>query len=168
MNDLVDTTPDGNNVYLSMTPIKTARARYQRTNLVIWGLCGFIMLFAVINLVNTLIATTLSRKHEFSVLRSVGMAKKQLRQTVHNVKVSCWLFGTSCITALIGTGVGYGIVRYLNYVGDDTWVWHFPASIFCWIYDSGNFTSCFDCCGSDSSFGEKVYCAAVERDRLSN
>ena len=75
MNDLLDTTP-----MVTMESLydyyQDSEAMYQRTSLVIWGLCGFIMLFAVINLVNTLIATTLSRKHEFSVLRSVGMAKK--------------------------------------------------------------------------------------------
>ena len=125
MNDLVDTKP-----MVTMESLydhyQDSEAMYQRTNLVIWGLCGFIMLFAVINLVNTLIATTLSRKHEFSVLRSVGMAKKQLRQTVQceGILLAFW---NICITVLIGTGVGYGIVRYLNYVGDDTWVWHFPA-----------------------------------------
>ena len=61
------------------------------------------MLFAVINLVNTLIATTLSRKHEFSVLRSVGMAKKQLRQTVQceGILLAFW---NICIAVLIGTG----------------------------------------------------------------
>ena len=32
----------------------------------------------------------------------------------------------------------------------------FPSSTFCWIYDSGNFASCFNCCRSDPSFGEKV------------
>lgn len=125
MNDLLDTTP-----MVTMESFydyyQDSEAMYQRTSLVIWGLCGFIMLFAVINLVNTLIATTLSRKHEFSVLRSVGMAKKQLRQTVQceGILLAFW---NICITVLIGTAVGYGIVRYLNYVGDDTWVWHFPA-----------------------------------------
>lgn len=125
MNDLLDTTP-----MVTMESLydyyQDSEAMYQRTSLVIWGLCGFIMLFAVINLVNTLIATTLSRKHEFSVLRSVGMAKKQLRQTVQceGILLAFW---NICITVLIGTAVGYGIIRYLNYVGDDTWVWHFPA-----------------------------------------
>lgn len=125
MNDLLDTTP-----MVTMESLydysQDSEAMYQRTSLVIWGSCGFIMLFAVINLVNTLIATTLSRKHEFSVLRSVGMAKKQLRQTVQceGILLAFW---NICITVLIGTAVGYGIIRYLNYVGDDTWVWHFPA-----------------------------------------
>lgn len=128
MNDLVDNTP-----MVTMESLydyyQDSEAMYQRTNLVIWGLCGFIMLFAVINLVNTLIATTLSRKHEFSVLRSVGMAKKQLQRTVQweGILLAFW---NICITVLIGTGVGYGIVRYLNAVGDDTWVWHFPTVYF--------------------------------------
>lgn len=128
LSDLIDTTP-----MVTMESLynyyQDSEAMYQRTSLVIWGLCGFIMLFAVINLVNTLIATTLSRKHEFSVLRSVGMAKKQLRQTVQceGILLAFW---NICITVLVGTAVGYGIVRYLNYVGDDSWVWNFPAVYF--------------------------------------
>ena len=102
-----------------------SEAMYQRTSLVIWGLSGFIMLFAVINLINTLIATTLSRKHEFSTLRSIGMGKKQLQWTIQweGVLLAFWNIG---ITLIAGTAVGYGIVRYLNSVGDDTWVWQFP------------------------------------------
>lgn len=128
MNDLVEDTP-----MVTMESLynlyQDSEAMYQRTSLVIWGLCGFIMLFAVINLINTLIATTLSRKHEFSVLRSIGMGKRQLQNTIQweGVLLAFW---NICITAIIGTGVGYGIVRYLNSLGDDTWVWHFPVLYF--------------------------------------
>lgn len=91
MNDLLDTTP-----MVTMESLydyyQDSEAMYQRTSLVIWGLCGFIMLFAVINLVNTLIATTLSRKHEFSVLRSVGMAEKAVTADVQ-CEAFAWLFG---------------------------------------------------------------------------
>lgn len=102
-----------------------SEAMYQRTSLVIWGLSGFIMLFAVINLINTLIATTLSRKHEFSTLRSIGMEKKQLQWTIQweGILLAFWNIG---ITLVVGGPVGYSIVRYLNSVGDDTWVWQFP------------------------------------------
>ena len=34
------------------------------------------------------------------------------------------------ITLIVGTAVGYGIVYYLNSMGDDTWVWHFPLIYF--------------------------------------
>lgn len=106
-----------------------SEAMYQRTSLVIWGLSSFIMLFAVINLINTLIATTLSRKHEFSTLRSIGMGKKQLEWTIQweGILLAFWNIG---ITLIVGTVAGYGIVHYLNSVGDDSWVWRFPLVYF--------------------------------------
>ena len=128
MNGLVETIPTVtmetlHNLY------QDSGAMYQRTSLVIWGLSSFIMLFAVINLINTLIATTLSRKHEFSTLRSIGMGKKQLQWTIQweGVLLAFWNIG---ITLVVGTAVGYGIVHYLNSVGDDSWVWQFPLVYF--------------------------------------
>ena len=128
MNGLVETIPTVtmetlHNLY------QDSGAMYQRTSLVIWGLSSFIMLFAVINLINTLIATTLSRKHEFSTLRSIGMGKKQLQWTIQweGVLLAFWNIG---ITLVVGMAVGYGIVHYLNSVGDDSWVWQFPLVYF--------------------------------------
>lgn len=128
MNGLVETIPTVtmetlHNLY------QDSEAMYQRTSLVIWGLSSFIMLFAVINLINTLIATTLSRKHEFSTLRSIGMGKKQLQWTIQweGILLAFWNIG---ITLVAGTAVGYGIVHYLNSVGDDSWVWQFPLVYF--------------------------------------
>ena len=128
MNSLVETIPT-----ITMETLhnlyQDSEAMYQRTNLVIWGLSSFIMLFAVINLINTLIATTLSRKHEFSTLRSIGMGKKQLQWTIQweGILLAFWNIG---ITLVAGTTVGYGIVHYLNSVGDDSWVWQFPLVYF--------------------------------------
>ena len=128
MNSLMETIPTVtmetlHNLY------QDSEAMYQRTSLVIWGLSSFIMLFAVINLINTLIATTLSRKHEFSTLRSIGMGKKQLQWTIQweGILLAFWNIG---ITLVAGTAIGYGIVHYLNSVGDDSWVWQFPLVYF--------------------------------------
>lgn len=128
MNSLMETIPTVtmetlHNLY------QDSESMYQRTSLVIWGLSSFIMLFAVINLINTLIATTLSRKHEFSTLRSIGMGKKQLQWTIQweGILLAFWNIG---ITLVAGTAVGYGIVHYLNSVGDDSWVWQFPLVYF--------------------------------------
>ena len=128
MNSLMETIPTVtmetlHNLY------QDSEAMYQRTSLVIWGLSSFIMLFAVINLINTLIATTLSRKHEFSTLRSIGMGKKQLQWTIQweGILLAFWNIS---ITLVAGTAVGYGIVHYLNSVGDDSWVWQFPLVYF--------------------------------------
>lgn len=128
MNSLVETIPT-----ITMETLhnlyQDSEAMYQRTSLVIWGLSSFIMLFAVINLINTLIVTTLSRKHEFSTLRSIGMGKKQLQWTIQweGILLAFWNIG---ITLVAGTAVGYGIVHYLNSVGDDSWVWQFPLVYF--------------------------------------
>ncbi len=130
MNSLMETIPT-----ITMETLhnlyQDSEAMYQRTSLVIWGLSSFIMLFAVINLINTLIATTLSRKHEFSTLRSIGMGKKQLQWTIQweGILLAFWNIG---ITLVAGTAVGYGIVHYLNSVGDDSWVWQFPLVYFQW------------------------------------
>lgn len=128
MNSLMETIPT-----ITMETLhnlyQDSEAMYQRTSLVILGLSSFIMLFAVINLINTLIATTLSRKHEFSTLRSIGMGKKQLQWTIQweGILLAFWNIG---ITLVAGTAVGYGIVHYLNSVGDDSWVWQFPLVYF--------------------------------------
>lgn len=128
MNSLVETIPT-----ITMETLhnlyQDSEAMYQRTSLVIWGLSSFIMLFAVINLINTLIATTLSRKHEFSTLRSIGMGKKQLQWTIQweGILLAFWNIG---ITLVAGMAVGYGIIHYLNSVGDDSWVWQFPLVYF--------------------------------------
>lgn len=99
---------------------------YQRTSAVIWGISGFTMLFAIINLINTLIANTLSRKQEFSILRSVGMSKNQLIRSIQyeGLILAGW---NIVFTLLFGGTIGFGIVSYLNSVGDDSWTWTFPA-----------------------------------------
>jgi putative ABC transport system permease protein len=98
---------------------------YQRTSAVIWGISGFTMLFAIINLINTLMANTLSRKQEFSILRSVGMSKSQLIRSIQyeGLILAGW---NIVFTLLFGGSIGFGIVSYLNSVGDDSWVWTFP------------------------------------------
>lgn len=128
MNELVEDTANVTmetlyNLYLD------SKVMYDRTSAVIFGISGFLMLFAVINLINTLIAVALSRKHEFSVLRAIGMGKKQLQATIRyeGLLLSLW---NVFITLIFGTVTGYGIVRYLNSLGDDTWIWRFPLPYF--------------------------------------
>lgn len=129
MNELVENTANAvmdrtlYNLYLD------SREMYARTSAVIWGFSGFLLLFALINLVNTLIAVAFSRKHEFSILRAVGMGQKQLQRTIQyeGIWLSLW---NVLITLIFGTSIGYGIIRYLTSIGDDTWVWRFPLPYF--------------------------------------
>lgn len=129
MNELVENTA---NVVMDRTLYNLyldSREMYARTSAVIWGFSGFLLLFALINLVNTLIAVAFSRKHEFSILRAVGMGQKQLQRTIQyeGIWLSLW---NVLITLIFGTSIGYGIIRYLTSIGDDTWVWRFPLPYF--------------------------------------
>ena len=117
MNELVEDTANVTmetlyNLYLD------SKVMYDRTSAVIFGISGFLMLFAVINLINTLIAVILSRKHEFSVLWAIGMGKKQLQATIRYEGLLLLLWNIF-ITLIFGTATGYGIVRYLNSLGDE-------------------------------------------------
>ena len=42
------------------------------------GLSAFIILFSLLNLLNTLITNMVTRKQEFAMLQSIGMSEKQI------------------------------------------------------------------------------------------
>ena len=117
------------NAYLSLDTLndyyEESYVMYHRTSAVIFGICGFTLLFAMINLVNTLIATTLSRKHEFSTLRSIGLSRRQLLKTLQyeGLILAFWHI---LLTLCLGTPIGYYLVTYLK----SPWVWRFPVLYF--------------------------------------
>lgn len=106
-----------------------SKVLYQRIQAVIFGISGFCMVFATINLINTLIANILSRKHEFSILCSVGMSKRQFQKTIQYESLIL-AFWNVIITLIFGGSIGFGIIHYLNFKGDNTWVWKFPVWYF--------------------------------------
>ncbi|MFR1725342.1 ABC transporter permease [Emergencia timonensis] len=88
------------------------------------GLSAFIILFSVINLINTIVTSVMSRRQEFAMLQSIGMGKGQLIKMIqgeglilalYNILFSLTLggaLGWLIIWALRETGVGY---LYWNY-----------------------------------------------------
>lgn len=117
------------NTYLALDTLynyyEESYVMYHRTSAVIFGICGFTLLFALINLVNTLIATTLSRKHEFSTLHSIGLSRRQLLRTLQyeGLILAFWHI---LLTLCLGTPVGYYLITYLK----SPWVWRFPTLYF--------------------------------------
>lgn len=92
----------------------------------IYGLLAFIFLFALLNLVNTLITNLLSRRQEFGILQSVGMSSRQLSRML---SLECLLYigGTLIITVVIGTAAGILICRLFSRAGIfGTLTYHFP------------------------------------------
>ena len=52
------------------------------------GVCLFLFLFGILNMVNILITSMIVRKQEFALLQAVGMSGKQLRSMLYQEAVS--------------------------------------------------------------------------------
>ncbi|WP_203457077.1 ABC transporter permease [Paenibacillus tepidiphilus] len=64
-----------------------------------YGLSFVIALIGILNYVNTVVTGVINRKHEFALLESVGMTRKQLKR----VLVYEGLYNALCVTAVIST-----------------------------------------------------------------
>ncbi|CCQ96228.1 ABC transport system permease protein [[Clostridium] ultunense Esp] len=105
------------------------KGNFDRINKVIIGLSSFIILFSLINLVNTIITNIISRKKEFAMLQSVGLSKKQLVRMIQFEGLSL-SFGNLIITLTFGTVLGYGLIRVLQYFGANYMHYRFPIGYF--------------------------------------
>ena len=91
---------------------------------VIGGLLSFILgLIGVLNLVNAMITSILSRKQEFAMMQAVGMTGKQLEQmlAMEGIWYGLW---TLLISATLGNVVSYGMI-YLMGKNMNYFMWSF-------------------------------------------
>lgn len=93
------------------------------------GLSLFIIVFALLNLLNTLITNILTRDHEFAMLQSVGMTRKQLAAMLRTEGLILSA-GNLLITLVIGTGAGYLMIWLLRYFGAEYMHFVFPVWFF--------------------------------------
>lgn len=96
---------------------------------VLVGLSVFIIGFALINLINTLITNILTRDHEFAMLQSVGMTRKQLSGMLR-MEALILAGGNLLITFVIGTSAGYVMIKILRYFGAAYMHFVFPGWFF--------------------------------------
>ena len=93
------------------------------------GLSLFVIVFALINLLNTLITNILTRGREFAMLQSVGMTRKQLAKMLRMEGLTLSA-GNLLITLVIGTAAGYAMIWLLRYFGADYMYFVFPVWFF--------------------------------------
>ena len=87
----------------------------------------FVFLFALLNLVNTLMTNLISRQQEFGILQSVGLSNKQL-STMLSVECLCYVAGTMLTTLVIGSLCGVILCKIFNTVGTfGTLKYQFPV-----------------------------------------
>ncbi len=93
------------------------------------GLSGFVILFSLINLVNTIITNIISRKKEFAMLQSIGLSNNQLVKMIQFEGLSL-SFGNLIITLIFGSTLGYGLIKALQHVGATYHHYRFPTYYF--------------------------------------
>lgn len=88
------------------------------TKLICYTLAVFLVIFGIINLVNTIITNLYSRRKEFGILQAVGMTKEQLKDMLY--RENLYYTGISSIcTLLFGSLLGYAFVMAEIQMGVD-------------------------------------------------
>ena len=99
----------------------------EQLKLPLYGLVGFIAIFGLLNLINTLLTNVVTRRQEFGILQSVGMSGKQLASML---RTECFLYvsGTLFLTLTVGTLAGWILCRVFDQLGTfGKLVFHFPV-----------------------------------------
>ncbi len=85
------------------------RREYRSTQLILYCLSAFLILFGMINLANTILTSLYSRKQELGTMQAVGMTQKQLRRMIS--RETAHYTGISALCALLPGGLlGYALV----------------------------------------------------------
>ena len=87
----------------------------------IYGISAFVTLYGILNLINMMIGNIATRKRELSVLESIGMEVRQIRNMLFWESIM-YVFPAILITFFVGGAAGYGFVaaykqiaEYMNY-----------------------------------------------------
>lgn len=98
---------------------------YLSLQYMIYGLSAFLMGFALINLINTLVSNVMSRKREFAMLCSIGMSTRQLSQMIIGEGIML-VVRNIIVTFVFGTAAGYALICAMKNLGANYLHWHFP------------------------------------------
>lgn len=78
-----------------------------------YGLSFIIGLIGLMNFMNTMITGMIARRHEFAILESIGMSKKQLRKMLIYEGLYVVLF-TAVILGTVGMLLTYGLIKTIT------------------------------------------------------
>lgn len=84
-------------------------ANVKRIKMQIYGIAAFVTLFGILNLINMMIGNIATRKRELSVLESIGMEVKQIRNMLFWESVM-YVFPAILVTLFGGGAAGYGFI----------------------------------------------------------
>ncbi len=103
---------------------------------VLYAFVAFIGIFAIVNLINTIITNALSRKKEIGIMQAVGLDKKQFRIMLR-IEHGVMLIGSFAISLLVGGYGGYKLCDIISNVGGLSFVqYQFPIwqiTVYCML-----------------------------------
>ncbi|MCM1263252.1 MAG: FtsX-like permease family protein [Butyrivibrio sp.] len=117
------------NLYLTLAKftayLKQREKDYNSMKYMIWGLSAFIIGFALINMINTLVSNAMARKGEFAMLCSIGMSRAQLKKMIIEEGLILAVKNI-IITVCLGVPAGYAFILLMHEFGAYYLHWHFP------------------------------------------
>ncbi|ASA24614.1 ABC transporter permease [Paenibacillus donghaensis] len=109
--------------------VETNRIAFHTIRVTIYSFMIFIALFAVINLMNTIITTISSRRAEIGIMQAIGMTRLQVGAML-GYETGFLIVGSFAVALVAGNGLGYWISRVIGNVGGLSYIrYQFPASV---------------------------------------
>ncbi len=80
------------------------------------GISIFVIIFSIINLINTVITNTVTRRKEIAILQSMGMTKKQVNKMI--ISENIWFAIPNCLaSSIIGPSFAYIAIKIFEKFG---------------------------------------------------
>lgn len=118
------------NPQLSMSTLRQQEAQSQdmwnKTLLIIIGLVVFLILFSMLNLVNTLISNFMAQKTELAMLQSIGMTGTQIKRLIIGEGLILAI-GNIAVSLILGSLIGYAVCSLMKNMGANYIVYQFPV-----------------------------------------
>ncbi|MGB8454685.1 MAG: FtsX-like permease family protein [Anaerocolumna sp.] len=102
---------------------------FQTMAVAIYTFVAFIACFGIVNLVNTIITNTISRKNEIGILQAVGLDSNQLNSMLGTECLFLTL-GSFIVSTVLGSLIGYYICRFVKTMAGFSFIqYQFPYLI---------------------------------------
>lgn len=99
--------------------------QFMAIEIIAMSFTGIIALIGILNLINTMITSILTRKREYGMLQAVGLSNKQLRQMLQ-IEGMYYAGISSLLSVIFGTGFGYLCFKLYKKAGADYAEYEFP------------------------------------------
>lgn len=108
--------------------IKDMKKSVGMTNIIGYGLVSIIFIISLMNFINTLISSALSRKKEFGMLKAIGLSNKQLKTILQREGIF-YVMVTFICAIVFGVSGGYIAIEVMKVMGASYARFGIPISV---------------------------------------